>query len=379
MTEHKDISSVKLKLEQNLGVAKSRETQLLDKTVRQPDLGPGRIDTIISQNAAENRRKVLEHISEGRATTIQHARDMVARELMMERDKRSLDEKTLLFRSKTYPLHQEYAIQEYMFGRRSHFSELKMDFDKFSWFNDLINDKFGDMVLSALGKYLVQVRRSGDVGVRKGGEELHFLFNYNSGEKSVLAASRLMSNIRQGTLPTVLEILKDGPRVTNIQYNGKKYTDREGSVLLRNFARAILERKSDGGLSRFLTTGKGVMSQKLEIVRKFEQFASSGGEHAALLKYAFDERPKKLLKDDELTHRIEMEGRVVSFLSTLFGEVTASGGMVVYGPDDRDSLPPAESVTADLAELTHKSKSAGRSYLTVRHGNNRSLRTFEVT
>ncbi|OGG02387.1 hypothetical protein A2Z33_04970 [Candidatus Gottesmanbacteria bacterium RBG_16_52_11] len=366
------------KLRSNFETAKRREHRLIEKTLSVPPPGLTDAQHRYRERAAGHRQKALQLIAEGKATTIQHARDMVAAEAKAEHERLTLDEKTRLFRSTTYSANQNKAINEYLAGVRSYYSELKLDFDKFSWFNDLISDKFGDLVLSEVGRQFAAVKRANDIGVRKGGEELHFFFNYGAQTQAELAAQRLMSAVRDNVLSQVINIIRDGQRTVPVTWDGRKVPEREGTVILRDITGALLERAKPGGLDRFLQTGKGEITQKLEIARKFDGFFGGKQAYGELESYARDGRPSELLTPDERQARSVAEKKISDFLSGLFGSVTSSGGMVIYGPEDRAFMPPGETVTTVLGEHVKRSKSEGRGFLSVQVGTRGPIRTYQV-
>jgi diguanylate cyclase (GGDEF)-like protein len=124
------------------------------------------------------------------------------------------------------------------------FSVLMLDLDHFKRFNDTHGHEAGDAVLQALGSFLRQHVRSGDVACRYGGEEFTLILPGTSMEAAQQRAEELCKGIRVLNMDFKNEIL--GPLTLSIGIASFPNHGESSDLVLQAADMALYQAKNEG-------------------------------------------------------------------------------------------------------------------------------------
>lgn len=175
-------------------------------------------------------------------TTTQHG------DLMEElfRDRSLRDPLTGLFNRRYLEEYLTSALQQ---GKTQDkpLSAIMMDIDRFKHFNDTFGHQAGDAVLQAVGQFLRDRLRSGDVACRYGGEEIIAILP----ETPLAAACQLAEQLRQEVKNAIVELPQQHLNTISMSFGVACFPQHgtTGSELIRA-ADAALYRAKVGGRDR---------------------------------------------------------------------------------------------------------------------------------
>ncbi|MCX7928060.1 MAG: GGDEF domain-containing protein [Patescibacteria group bacterium] len=321
------------------------------------------------------------------------ARKLVARDLMIERLKNQRDKykDIALHDTLTRLKRRDIAIPDierqidlFKNGQINTIIIGMADIDYFSRWNDLFRShKLGDQGLIGFAQILNEVMRSEDMISRFGGEEfvirLSVEKNMTPEEANELARGKgieLGKKVMQELLDRVLiDNILDGQRKIPIDkwdQNGARLHEREGTVVLREYARNLIEMRSrENGVEEVVMKGKGSNEEKDELCRIINSIDLSYYEEYLADERSIDEFDINDPNSEDtkaLIRRRELEKMLVDDIRKVLRQSTCSTGFLVITPQDRNQIKSAEQLKGIADRLMYLAKSSGRNRVAIQTG-----------
>lgn len=313
-----------------------------------------------------------------------------AKQAAKQKSLADIDPLTGLFRKEKYEEIINRVLKEfreYDTGNDSGRQKLaitKLDIDLFSWWNDLGGQTFGDFVLQVIGSQIRKSIRSEDIAINRGGEEFVIISGKRgSNQEYESEIGRLIRDIRTFSMIDVLHILRNGQRKTTIHRDGNKLEERSSSIVLKNFAKELLNKTEPGGLDLFMDRGKGGLKKgrvKTYIESLKEKTISIDNKPENLLtmlrSYISDTKTYYELDHSdqmELAKRKSIEEELCNIIQQLYGEITVCAGLIIYTDEDRKAPPVKEDIDAMIDTLNKQAKLYGSSSLAIQVGQKAEL------
>lgn len=266
------------------------------------------------------------------------------------------------------------------------------DIDYFSRWNDLFRShKLGDQGLIGFAQILNEVMREEDMVSRFGGEEFVIRLAVNqaiTSEEAENLARRIGVELGEKVMNTLLDkVLEDnilnGQRKIPIDKwdsHGNRLYEREGTVVLREYAKNLIEMRSkEGGVEEVVMNGKGSQEEKSELANIINSIDLSYYQEYLEDQRAIDEFDIKNgdIETDEakkLLRRREIERKMVDDIRRVLRQGTCSTGFIVLTQADKDQVRSAEQIKGIADSLMYLAKSSGRNRLAIQVGISNSKR-----
>ncbi len=260
------------------------------------------------------------------------------------------------------------------------------DIDYFSRWNDLFRShKLGDQGLIGFAEILKEILREEDMVSRFGGEEFVIRLSVEKNltpEEAEKLAERISVELGKKVMETLLDrVLVDnilnGQRRVKIDKwdeNGNRLSEREGTVVLREYAKNFLQmRSNEDEVESVVMNGKGSEEEKKELLKIIQSIDLSYYEE-----YLSDERvidEFQIDKDNpdsedaqKLSRRREIERKLIDDIRRVLKTGTCSSGFLVLTPEDRDEVNSADQLKSIADSLMYQAKSSGRNRVALQVG-----------
>lgn len=247
-----------------------------------------------------------------------------------EEEKSGIDELTGLHRKESYRPFVEDHIKKLREGEIKSCGIVRLDFDHFSWVNNVVEaHQLGDIYLARAGHLLREEINKQDIAIRAGGDEFVVLFdNLKSKEDFVKVVSRVHKVLNKRVLAQTLHTLLFSDREI-IGDSGKPV--REGTFALKQFLTGLMNLRDDvdGKATHFLASGGGELSEKQKFLSMikgvdFDQYKS----------YLADTRSLAELTAEDVTTRMIQEGAIKDLIEYVFFNLGVSAGGLYLTKDN---------------------------------------------